>query len=59
MIPLYILRVGEIMKKEKYLFLEKNKLARIKEDLLTPYTLPFEQNYIEEEKEPSGSHCFR
>ena len=51
------------MKKEKHLFVEKSKLARIKEDLLTPYSLPVEKNSMEEdEKGPilsTGPHCLR
>ena len=51
------------MKKEKYLFLDKSKLERIKEDLLTPYTLPLEKNGMEEEEKGpifhTGPHCLR
>ena len=52
-----------MMKKEKYLFLEKSQLEKIKDDLFTPYPLPLEKTYIEEEeKKPilsTGPHCLR
>ena len=51
------------MKKEKYIFLEKSKLEKIKNDFFTPYSLPFEKNWIEENENKSilstGPNCLR
>ena len=44
------------MKKEKYIFLDKSKLEKIKTDFFTPYSLSFEKTWIEEnEKGPNIS----